>query len=239
MYLLWNVPVEVLGQTLAFREVESGDEAIVPRDVEGERAGIGVGDRDSDSDGDGMTSSGSVDSTQVNEALLAVKSQYTCYNQRVQDNDLPVLSGPPIRSTERPNGAVRCRQRHGRIKLEARKVNRTEMSGNVHLGCKRITQPPQNSSKCPERLYGDVRRCHQCGRIKFAPRNISQTEKVEMTYLGCTGTAQPPANAPKRRNGVHTTKCRCGRIKIEPIKVNSAQDLEKTYLERASTAQPP
>ena len=69
MYLPWNTPVEVLGRMLAFGEVESRDEGIVPRDVEGER--VGIGDRDGDGDRDGTTSSSSVDSTRVNEALLA------------------------------------------------------------------------------------------------------------------------------------------------------------------------
>ena len=38
VYVLWNVPVEAPGQTLAFRLFESGVEVIAPR-IEGERAG--------------------------------------------------------------------------------------------------------------------------------------------------------------------------------------------------------
>ena len=46
MYLLWNTPVEVLGQTLAFGEVESGDKAIAPDIKMAERACDGIGDVD-------------------------------------------------------------------------------------------------------------------------------------------------------------------------------------------------
>ena len=52
MYLPWNAPVEALGRTLAFGEVESGDEAIAPS-VEGERACDGNGDQNSDDGDDG------------------------------------------------------------------------------------------------------------------------------------------------------------------------------------------
>ena len=41
VYVPRNVPIEVLGRTFEFRRLESGVEAIVPSNVEGERAGDG------------------------------------------------------------------------------------------------------------------------------------------------------------------------------------------------------
>ena len=73
----------MLGQMFTFREVESGDEVIVPN-VKGERAG--------DGDVDGTTSSSSIDSMRVNEALLAVGSQHMCQCQRSGHRDSPVSS---------------------------------------------------------------------------------------------------------------------------------------------------
>ena len=154
MYLPWNTPVEALGRMLAFGEVESGDEVIVPRDVEGERAGIGIGDRDGDGDGDGTMNGGSVDSTRVNEALLAVKSQYTRYNRRVQDNDLPVSSGPPIHPTECPNGLVTRRRRRGRIKFIPIKVNTAQKDETTYCGRTSAAQPPVIDLKRAYRVIG-------------------------------------------------------------------------------------
>ena len=108
---------------IAFGQVESGDEAIVPS-VEGEGAVNGDGDRDGDGGGmDGTTSGGGVHSTRVNAALLAAESQHMHQSRRKQIKGLPMSSKPPIRSAEHPNGTVGCRRRRGRIKLEARKVN--------------------------------------------------------------------------------------------------------------------
>ena len=86
MYLPWNVPVEALGQTFEFREVESRDKAIAPS-LEGEIAGDGDGDGDSGQYGDdgdvGNTMSGnSIHSKQVKVVLLAAKSQHMHYDQR-------------------------------------------------------------------------------------------------------------------------------------------------------------
>ena len=58
VYLPWNAPIEALSQTFKFRQPESREEAIVPRDIEGERAGDGDGDQDGDGDLDGTTSGG-------------------------------------------------------------------------------------------------------------------------------------------------------------------------------------
>ena len=90
IYLPWDAPVEVPSRTFAFGQVEGAEEAIalnVERAGEaiapnvGERAGDGGGDRDGGDEGS-TTSSGSIDSVQVNSALLAVKSQYMHQNQR-------------------------------------------------------------------------------------------------------------------------------------------------------------
>ena len=102
MYLPWNAPVEALGRTVAFREVESGVEAIAPK-VEGENAGIGVGDRDGDEGGmDGTTSGGGIHSIRVNAALLAGDSQHMHQSRRIRNGDLPVSSVPPIYLADRP-----------------------------------------------------------------------------------------------------------------------------------------
>ena len=116
VYIPWNAPIEVLGRAFEFGEVKSTGKAIAPI-VKGERAGDGDGSRnrgnrndERDGDGDSTMSGGSIDSTRVNEALLAGKSQHTCQTWRTRDSDLPVSSWPPIRVIERPYGAVR--QRH-------------------------------------------------------------------------------------------------------------------------------
>ena len=146
---------------------------------------------------DGTTSGGGVHSTRVNAALLAAESQHMHQSRRKRIKGLPMSSEPPVRPAERPNRAVRRRWRRGRIKLEARKVNRTETSGNVHLGCKCIAQPPRNSSKRPKRLYGDVRRHRRRGRIKIEPIKVNPAQDLEKTYLERASAAQPPRNDPK------------------------------------------
>ena len=105
MYVPWNVPVEALGtakRMIAFRQVESRDEAIAPS-VEDERADDGVGNRD----GDGTTSGGSIDSMRVNATLLAVESQHLRWSRRKQNGHLPVSSWPPIQPAERLYRGVR------------------------------------------------------------------------------------------------------------------------------------
>ena len=79
------MPVEALGQTLAFRWLKRAGEAIAP-DVEGEMAegaGDGGSNQDSnDGDGDGTTSGGSIDLNRVNAMLLAAESQHTHQTRR-------------------------------------------------------------------------------------------------------------------------------------------------------------
>ena len=85
IHIPWNVPVEVLGRTFEFGQLERAGEAIVP-DVEGEMAeGAGDGDGSRDRgddgvDGNGTTSSGHIDSNRVEEALLAIESQRMRYS---------------------------------------------------------------------------------------------------------------------------------------------------------------
>ena len=89
-------PIEAASRIFVFGRPESGDEAIAPS-VEGERAGDGDGDGNRDvGDANGTTSGGDADSTRVEAALLAAKSQYTRCSPRSRQNDLPVSSGPPI-----------------------------------------------------------------------------------------------------------------------------------------------
>ena len=92
VYLPWDVPVEVPSRTFAFGQVEDADQAIAPnleRAGEaiapnvGETAHNGNGDGDGDDgDMDGATSSGDVNSNRVEEALLAVESQYMRQGRR-------------------------------------------------------------------------------------------------------------------------------------------------------------
>ena len=102
MYVPLNAPIETASRTFAFGRLESGEEAIAPRDVEGD------GDRDGDDGGvgdlDGTTSGGNVDSKRVKAALLAGDSQRMRQNRRTRNGDLPMSSMPPIRLAERLNG---------------------------------------------------------------------------------------------------------------------------------------
>ena len=248
MYVPWNVPIEVLGRAFEFGEVESAGKAIAPI-VEGERAGDGDGGRnrgdgddERDGDGDGMTSGGSVDSTRVNEALLAGKSQHTRQTRRTRDGDLPVSPWPPIRVVERPYGAVRWRRRRGRLKVEPRNVNQTQKVEKTYLQRIRIAQPPGNPSQC---LNGAIGPCRRRDRIKIESVNIKierindkKAQDDETAYLECARAAQPPANTPKRPYGDVRWCRRRGRIKIESIKVKTAQEVETTYLECSGIVQP-
>ncbi|KIM52604.1 hypothetical protein SCLCIDRAFT_32511 [Scleroderma citrinum Foug A] len=91
-----DIVVHATSQTFVFGQVESGDMAIAP-DVEGKRARDGDDDQDGDVGGmDGTMSGGSVDLIRVNEALLAMESQYMRQTRRTPDNDSPMSSEPPI-----------------------------------------------------------------------------------------------------------------------------------------------
>ena len=148
VYLLWNAPVEALGQMFAFGEAVSGDEAIVPS-VEGEKAGDGNGDRngsDGDDGGNGdvdsTMSSGGIHSTQVNVALLAEESQPMRQTQRTRSNDLLMSSGSPIRHANHPYGLVRPHRQCGWVKLRSINVSQMQEVKKTHLESAYIVQPP-------------------------------------------------------------------------------------------------
>ena len=247
VYILWDAPIEALGRTLAFGEVESGrDKAIVPS-LEGERAGNGnggqrEGDGDESSDGDGMASSGNVNSSQVDGVRLAAEAgQHEGPNAEMKN--VPVSPRTPTDRPERPYGDVRHRRQRGRIKVETINVSQTLEVEKTYLKRAQAAQPHGNDPICAYGVIGP--RCRR-GCIKTESAKVSQTEKVEMTYLGCMGIAQPPWNDLKRLNRVVGPMCRHGHIKIasvnvkiECINVSKALNSETTHLEHPHATQPP
>ena len=204
VYLPWGAPVEMPSRTFAFGWLESGETAIAP-DIEGERARNSDDDRDGDVGGvDGTTSGSSVDSIQVNEALLAVESQHVRQTRRPQSNDLPVLSGPPTKRSERPYGLVTWRRRRGRIKIASINVSQPQEVEMTHLERTHAAQPPQTDSKRSYRVIGPRRRRDRTKikpkKLKIERMSVSQTQQGETTYCGRTQTAQPP--------GYHSKHCR-------------------------------
>ena len=244
VYLPWNAPIEALGQTLAFGEVESGEKAIAPG-FEGEGAGIGIGDRNGGAgadagDGDeGNTTSGSgVDSIRVKAALLAAESQPMRQTRRTRSNDLPMSSGSPIRHANRPYGLVRPCCQHRIIKFIPIKVNTAQKDETTYRRRTSAAQPPVIDSKCAYRVIG-LRR--QRGRMKIETvklkierLNDERGKNGKRTYLGCTGTAQPPINDPDRRYGVHRTRDQDHIYKHQP-NGRSQNDLPWTYPSHAAT----
>ena len=239
------MPIEVLGQTFEFGEVESGGEVIVPRS-EDDGAGKGNGDQDGD-DGDvgGMTSSGDVDSTRVEAALLAAGSQHMRQDQQTQSKNLLVSSMPPTYSIRCPNcsyGDVRRQHRHRRIKFAPIKVNQMLKFKMTYLGRTGIVQPCGNRLKRLNKVIGPRHRHGQIKirsvKLKIEHLNDKRGKNNERTYLGCTGTAQPPINDPDRQYRVHRTRRRCGRMKIGPKNVNQMLEIETTHRICATLAQP-
>ena len=195
VYVPWNAPVEALGRAFVFgrlesacEEIESGEQAIAPS-VEGKRAGDGNSGRNGDGGDDGgdgdegsTTSSGGVDSTRVNAALLAIlASQQANQSRRMRKGNVPVSSRPPIRHPNRLYGDARRRRRRGRTKVEAKKISQTRKVKTAYLKRVRTAQPPRNDSKCLNGVIGPRRRRD---RIKIEPRNISRTQKDRNAYLG-------------------------------------------------------
>ena len=250
------MPVEALGRTLAFREPESGDEAVAPS-VEDEEVGDGVGDRngsDGDDGGvgdmDGTTSGDGIDSKRVNTALLAGESQLERQSRRTRDSDLPVSSWPPIQPERCLYGDVRRQRGRGRIKVEPIKVSQSQKCETPYLECVRGTQPLGYPSKHTYRVY---RHRHQRRRIRIGPVNV-KIERIndkpaqddEMTHLGRACTTQPHGNPSKGFWEVHRPRRQCGHIKIEPARLKiehlndkKQQNGEITYLGRTEIAQPP
>ena len=154
VYILWNMPIEALGRTLAFGEVKSGVKVIVPN-IEGERAGDGDGNRDGDVGGmDGTMSGISMDSIQVNEVLLAVGSQHTHQTQRLQNGDLPMSSKPPIYHANHLYRLITQCHQCSRIKSEPIKAKPVREVETTHLRHINATQLPPNASKHSYRVIG-------------------------------------------------------------------------------------
>ena len=240
VYIPLNAPIETASRTFAFGRLESGEEAIAPRDVEGERAVEGDGDRDGDDGGvgdlDDTTSGGDVDSKRVKAALLAGDSQRMRQNRRTRNGDLPMSSVPPIRLAERPNGLTIRRRRRGRIKIEPIKVNPAQEVEMTYRIRARAAQPPANDPAC---RYGVHTPRRQRGRIKTEPRNVSQTRNSANAYLGRVNAMRSTWRPKKgvRRVKVLTFAPRIpgepwhedGRLEIEYISVNQAGEDETTY----------
>ena len=248
-------------RTLVFGQVKGAEEAIAPN-VErageaiapnvGERAGDGGGDRDGGDEG-GTTSSGSIDSVQVNSVLLAVKSQYMRQNQRKRNGDSPMPSEPPIQHTERPFGPIRSWRRHRGLKVEPINISQTPKVEKTYHGRTNAAQPPENSLKRPHRVIGLVRRRRRRGwieitsvKLKIEHVSAKIAQEGETAYLGRAYTAQPPGYHSKRCQEVHGPWRQRGRIKIEPVKVkierlnvSQAPEDETTYRICANVAQPP
>ena len=156
VYVPVDAPIETTSRTFVFGWLESGDK-LIAASVEGERASEGGGNRDEDDGGDrdvdGTASGSDVDSNRVEAALLAGDSQHANQSRRIQNNDLPVSSVPPISPAERPYGLIR-RHRRGRMKIEPVNLKIEHISANptqegetTYCRCARIVQPPGNNSK--------------------------------------------------------------------------------------------
>lgn len=105
-------------------QVESRGDAI--KGVKDRQASIegktdGNGDSNQNGGMDGTTTSVSIDSMRVDEALLAVSS------------------GPPTNCAERPYGVIRRRRRRGRIKVEPIMVKQAGECETSYLGRARTT----------------------------------------------------------------------------------------------------
>ena len=97
VYVPWTTLVEVLksaSRKLTFGQAKNNCDADCARDVEGETD-------DGDGDTGGTTSGSSIDSAQVNKALLAVGSQHRRQCQISRCRDLPVSFRPPTTQSVR------------------------------------------------------------------------------------------------------------------------------------------
>jgi len=149
VYVPQNTPIDTASRNFVFGRVEGGVEAIAPKVVD-ETTGDGDG-RWNGGDGDvnGTTSSGNVDSTQVEAALLATDSQQTCSSRITRRNDLPVSFWPPIQPADRPYGPARCQRRRGKLKIERindKSVSQTPKVEMTHLRRAHATQPRSHAA---------------------------------------------------------------------------------------------
>ena len=252
----------------AFRQAEGGDEAIAPC-IEGERVGDGFGNCDGRSgDVNGTTSSGNVDSTRVEAALLATDSQQTRSSQISRRYDLPVSFWPPIQPTECPYGPARPRRQRGTLKIEAINVSQMPKVETTYLQHAQAAQPPIKPTEHP---YGPTRRKRRWGMLNIEHLNnknaatweglgsspwgqrtqpstwkdqvqtyksISQAQNGEVTHLECASTVQPHGSTSNQVYWVYRPSCPCGRPEIEAIKVNSVQNGETAYLQHTDVVRP-
>jgi len=238
VYLLQNTPIDRTGRIFVFGQAESAGEAVVARVVD-ETAGDGNGRRNGgDGDVNGTTSSGNVDSTQVEAALLATDSQQTRSCQITRKYDLPVSFWPPIQPADRPYGPARHKRRRGQLKIERindKSVSQTLEVETAHLEHARAAQLPVQSA---ERPNGPARHRRRRGSLKIERINVSRTPKAEMTHLARAHATQPCGNPSKRFHRVHTPIRRHGIPTIEWINVSPTRNGETAYLRHDPIAQP-
>ena len=194
------------------------------------------------SDNDVMTNSSSIDSTWVNEVLLAAESQPMHWDQVLHNRDSLVSPRPPVQPFEaHPYGPTRWQHQHRMLKIEhlndkkSAKMPRVEMT---HLQHACTTQPPENPSKCCNRVIGPIQ---QHGQIKIVPINISQTPKVKMAHLQHKCSTQPCGNLSRHFWEVHIPRLQHGMLKIEHLnnkKLAKLQKIVMAHLECTSAVQP-
>ena len=161
-----------------------------------QRAGNGNGNRNGgDGDVHGTMSSGHVNSSRVEEALLAIDSQLKRQSRRTRNGNLPVSSVPPIPHAECPYGHVRRQWRRRRLKVETVTVSKAPKVETTYLECACATQPCGDN---PKRSYGLYRPRCQCSRTKIAPINVSPTRNSKTAYLRRDPIAQPCGDDPQR-----------------------------------------
>jgi len=75
---------------------------------------------------------------------VEVCSQYMRRSRRTQNNDLLVLSEPPTKRADRPNGLVRHQRQRGRLNIERIKVGQAQERETTYLGHARdiVERPP-------------------------------------------------------------------------------------------------
>ena len=89
-----------------------------------------------------MTSGSDVDSTQVEAALLAERSQHVQQSRRMQNRDSPVSPRPSTSHADHPNGLIIPHRRHGRLKVKSINVSQMKEVEETHLKCANVAQPP-------------------------------------------------------------------------------------------------
>ena len=241
VYLPQNTPIDRTGRIFIFGRAESAGEAMVARIVD-ETTGNGVDNRNGgDGDVNGMTSSGNIDSTQVEAALLATDSQQTRSCQITRKYDLPVSFWPPIQPADRPYGPARHKRRRGQLKIKRindKSVSQTLEVETAHLEHARAAQLPVQSAECP---YGPARHRRRRGSLKIERINVSRTPKAETTHLQRAHATRPPEIPSEHSNRVIGPICRRRSLKVERINnkiVSPMRNGETAYLRRDPIAQP-